>query len=201
MLSVKPLTTVFLGPQGCGKGTQIKLFKEHLTALDPNRRIVHFEMGKLLREMAARPGYTEELVRGVLARGELVAYFISASLFSNFLMTELRGDEHLIIDGFPRQKEQVAALDSAMRFYKREQPTIICINISDEEALKRLSARGRGDDTEESIRRRLEWSRKETIPNVAWFRANDYYRVVDIDGEHPIEHTQEAIVQSLFPAA
>jgi adenylate kinase len=194
---VEQQTFIFLGPQGCGKGTQVKLFKSYLAELNPNRNIVHFEMGKNLREFAAQGGYTPDLVKKVLADGTLVAYFLSEALFSNYLVEHLRGDEHLLIDGFPRQAAQVAALDSAMQFYGREPVTLVCINISDEEAVARLLGRGRSDDTEESIRKRLAWSRAETLPGIEWFRTNPRYRVVDIDGSGSIEETHQVILSKL----
>ncbi len=85
-------------------------------------------------------------------------------------------------------------LDSALvEFYARPKPTVVVINISDDEALKRLLLRGRSDDTEASIRKRLEWSRKDTMPNIEWFRNNSAYRVVDIDGERSVEEIQTEI--------
>ena len=192
MNSVEQQTIIVLGPQGCGKGTQIQLLKDYISTIDV-RPIVHFEMGKNLREIAAGTSYTQRRVAEVLREGKLIAYFVSAAVFSDYLMTHLEGGEHLIIDGFPRQKEQVAALDSAMQFYGRKLPTIVCINISDDEAVSRLMKRGRSDDTEESIRARLAWSHAETMPNIEWFRQNPAYRVLDIDGERSIEDIQKDI--------
>jgi adenylate kinase len=190
-------TLIFLGPQGCGKGTQVTLFKKYLSEQDPGRRIVHFEMGKHLRELAQGESYTAELVAATLAEGRLVDYFITEVFFGDSLIREMKGDEHLLIDGYPRMHEQVASLDSALQFYKREQPTIVLINISDEVALARLLGRGRPDDNEENIRKRLAWSRAQTIPNIEWFRTQPGYRVIDIDGSGSIEETHQAIVNKL----
>ncbi len=191
------LTVVFLGPQGCGKGTQIELLKEYLYTHDAGRKVVHFEMGKQLRELASRDGYTPEKVRQVLSAGELISYFISSAQFSNYLIDHMHGSEHLIVDGFPRQADQVPALHSAMQFYDRKKTFVICINISDDEAVARLLKRGRHDDTEESIRHRLKWSREETIPNIAWFRTQPMYEVVDIDGERSTDEVHADIVARL----
>ncbi len=195
------LTAVFLGPQGCGKGTQIALLKEFLSTNDAARPVVHFEMGKQLRELASRDGYTPQKVRQVLADGELISYFISSAQFSNYLIDHMHGNEHLIVDGFPRQADQVPALHSAMEFYNREKIFVLCINISDDEAVARLLKRGRHDDTEESIRHRLRWSREETIPNIAWFRTQPLYEVIDVDGERSAEEVQADIRARLGLAA
>lgn len=192
-------TLIFLGPQGSGKGTQIQLLKDYITAKDAARSIVHFEMGKQLRELATKDDYTGQLTNEILLAGGLIPYAISASLFAQYLMdTIATGEEHLVIDGFPRTATQVPTLDSALtEFYKREMPTVVCINISDDEAVARLLKRGRHDDTEESIRTRLAWSRKDTMPNIEWFRSNPQYKVVDIDGERSVEEIHTDILEKL----
>ncbi len=155
-------------------------------------------MGGNLRELAKKDDYTGHITARILQEGGLIPYAVSASLFGTYLMGHLTtNEEHLIIEGFPRQKEQVTALDSAMQFYKREHPTIVWIELSDDTAVKRLLARGRPDDREESIRTRLTWSRKETAPNIEWFRKNPAYRVIDVDGEGTIEDTHKEILRKL----
>jgi adenylate kinase len=191
-------TLIFLGPQGCGKGTQINLLKEHIVSLD-SHPIVHFEMGKTLRELATQDSYTGRHTNEIVLAGGLIPYAISASSFAQFLMDNLHtNEEHLIMDGFPRTATQVPMLDSALvEFYNRPNPTVVVLNISDEEAIKRLMSRGRSDDTEESIRKRLAWSREETMPNIAWFKNNPRYKVIEIFGERPIEEVQGDIRKEL----
>lgn len=188
-------TLIFLGTQGSGKGTQIDLVKKYLVEQDAERGIVHFEMGKNLRELQKREDYTGKLALKILSEGGLIPYAISCAVFVNYLINNIKtGEEHLIIDGFPRTADQVPTLHSAMEYFAREQVIVVCINISDEEAVKRLVARGRYDDTEEGIRKRLEWSREQTMPNIKWFRENaPRYKVIDIFGERTIEEVQADI--------
>ena len=197
--SVQPLTTIFLGPQGCGKGTQINLLKEFLAKHDSQRPIVHFEMGKTLRELGTKEDYTGRLTHEILVSGGLIPYAISASLFALHLMQNLpTNEEHILIDGFPRTATQVPMLDSALvEFYKRPNPTVVVMTISDDEAVKRLLPRGRNDDTEESIRKRLRWSHEETMPNIEWFRKNQNYTVIDINGEQSIEAIHQEVLEKL----
>jgi adenylate kinase len=196
MSRVERLTAIFLGPQGCGKGTQVQLFKEYLAAHDSGRRIVHVEMGKLLRELAGNDTYTSKLLAESLADGQLTAYFITEVVFGGYLIREMQGDEHLIIDGFPRMTEQVASLQSALKFYKRDNATVVLINISDEVAIERLLKRGRADDTEDSIRKRLNWSRSQTIPNIELFRSQPNFTVLDINGEQTVQQVQADIISA-----
>lgn len=192
-------TLIFLGTQGSGKGTQINLVKEWLGANDPSRKIVHFEMGKNLRELAMRENYAGKHADEILKGGGLIPYAVSCAIFSQYLVNNFQtGEEHLIIDGFPRTADQVPALHSGMEYFKRDKVTVVVLNISDEEAVKRLLPRGRNDDTEEGIKKRLQWSREQTMPNIEWFKQHGpQYSVIEVFGERPIEEVQAEIRQKL----
>lgn len=190
-------TLIFLGPQGSGKGTHAELAQEYLKKTDPERGILYFSAGKQLRAFVEGQSYTAGLNRSIIEKGGLLPTFLSVHVFAEQLMHEMKGDEHLIIDGFPRTPDQVPILDSALRFYKREKSTIVYIDIPDEEAVKRLVARKRADDTEPAIRERLTWSRQYTGPILDWFRNNLQYRVIEIEGNHSIEEVHRTIDEKL----
>ena len=190
-------TFIFLGPQGSGKGTHAKELENDLKRLDPARGVVHFEMGKNLREIATQDSYTAKLLQDIISRGELVPFNMSSAVLTSYLMQNMKGDEHLIIDGFPRSESQMEVLDSTMAFYKRESPTVVHINISDEEGLKRLLLRGRADDTEDNIRRRLAWTRAEWEKILSCFNKNPIYKILEIDGDKTIDEVHQDILVKL----
>lgn len=195
---MKQATILFLGTQGSGKGTQAQLLKAYLAQQDPDRELIHFEMGKNLRALAAEEGYTARLTQEILARGELIPFVISTSVFSQYLMEQVKtGTEHLFIDGFPRTMDQTPNIQSAMRFYKRENPTVLYISIPDEVAVERLMKRGREDDTPEGIRERLRWSQEEGAPVCTWFKENPEFRFLEIDGNRTIEEIHADIIAQL----
>ena len=192
-----PLTVIFLGPQGCGKGTQLKLLAEHLSKTDPARSVLTPSMGSMLRSFSEQDSYAASLLRPILERGELVEYAVSVPLFGNYLLEQVKEDQHVLVDGFPRSIEQVTFLDSAVRFYKHQNPVVIRIEISDEESLKRLALRHRSDDTPDAIRARLAWTRKAEKEIEEWFRGRPGYRFVEIDGEGFIEATHAKVLEAL----
>jgi adenylate kinase len=194
---VDQLTTIFLGPQGCGKGTHIAELAKYLQEKDPSRKVVQFGMGNELRAFAAESGYTQEKVRESLLRGELQPLYLVSAMLADFFVTNCTGNEHVIVDGFPREEHQISVFDSAMQFYERTNPTLVYITISDEVALERLLKRGREDDTHEKILKRLQWTREQIEGILDWFRTNPRYRVVEINGEQTIEAVRQDILKAL----
>lgn len=190
-------TIIFLGPQGCGKGTQLKLLSDHLSHKDPGRSTLAPAMGALLRDLAQKDTYSASLLRPVIESGKLVEYAVSVPLFGGFLLENMKDSQHLLIDGFPRSIEQVEFVDSMMRFYKRSEPTVIRIEITDEEAVERLIKRGRSDDTPEAIRTRLAWTRTAEKEIEAWFKQHPSYRFVEVDGMGTIEETHQRVLAAL----
>jgi adenylate kinase family enzyme len=197
MRYVNQLTLIFLGPQSCGKGTQLGLLKKYVEEKDPSRKIIQFGMGASLREFEATSGYTQGIVKESLARGEMQPDFLATTFFGKALIERYTGTEHVFADGYPRTIPQAESFHTAAEFYTWVMPTIVHINISDDEAIKRSLERNRADDTADTIRTRLAWSREQVLPTIEWFRGNKQYRVIDIDGEHPIEDVQQSIRTAL----
>ena len=191
-----PLTLIFLGPQGSGKGTHIAMVKEYIAAHDA-RAVVTFSAGSALRAFAEGSGYTQEQVRPLISAGKLVPTFITTSLFAQDLLAHFTGSEHLVFDGFPRTIEQVPDLDSALEFYNRTKVMVVSMVLSDEVATERLIKRGRHDDTKEGILERLRWSREEASSVKQWFQSHPRYRWIDIDGDHSIEDVHKDIMEKL----
>ncbi|MBC7836877.1 nucleoside monophosphate kinase [Acetobacteraceae bacterium] len=187
-------TVIFLGPQGSGKGTQLELLKQHLNKSDPDRKVVHFDMGAAFRGFRDTEGYSQAIVKDSLARGEIQPDFLATALFGNFLIENLKGNEHLLLDGFPRTLAQVEEYNSAIKFYNRGTSTVLHLNLSEAASIERLMKRGRHDDTEELIRHRLAWYQEQVIPALNYFRANPLYRVMEVNSDQPIETVHQDIV-------
>ncbi len=192
------LQTIFLlGPQGSGKGTQVQLLAQYLEKKDPAHPVYHFSVGELLREFGSEVGFTEERVRASLLRGEMQPGFVSSYLVARYFILHLKGEEHIIIDGYPRSLENLVNFDSAMDFYERKTPTLVYLTIPDEEAVSRLMKRGRSDDTEEGIRKRLAWTKDQFAATIAHFTNNPKYRFHEVDGLGTIEEVHQRVLSTL----
>lgn len=192
---MEPVTVLFFGPQGSGKGTQVqKLIK--LLRKREERGVVQIDMGHLLREMIAKGGYSAELTNKIVGIGKRMPDFMPIYLQTNLLVQNFHGGEHIIADGLARGPDQTRAWDDAMIFYGRENYQVLSLELSEESSIKRLLARGRHDDTEEAIRKRLAWHKEEVEPQLQ-FLASRGRAIHRIDGEPDIETVHKNILKAL----
>lgn len=164
---MKPITLAFDGISGSGKGTQADLLMKMLRERDPERKIVHFGMGQLLRDYWKEGTALSKRTQNVMLGGGLLPAFLPVYMIASFFNTiDFQGDEHLIIDGAVRRIEQAKAIDEVVRFYDRTDPHVIIFDLSAEAAYERLKNRGRADDTKEAITNRAQWFHENALPAV-----------------------------------
>ena len=190
-----PITVLFFGMQGAGKGTQVTMLIDCLKA-HTNRGLIHIDMGQELRELRANGSYVSKLIGEYLEAGKRVPDFLPIYLQTRDLIERLTGIEHIIGDGIARGPQQTDAFDTAMTFLKRDNFCIINLVISDEVAIQRMIARGRSDDTEEAIRRRIEWTKTDVFPQLELFKSRNR-PVYTIDGEPDPETVHKNILSML----
>ncbi|KKR29821.1 MAG: Adenylate kinase [Candidatus Woesebacteria bacterium GW2011_GWA1_39_8] len=189
-----PQTFIFFGPSGSGKGTQAKLLQEELKKKDPERKILYIETGQKFRELASGDSFSAQKIRDIIENGVLLPEFLPIWAFSDSLIQNFSGEEHMFMDGSPRRLKEAEVLDSAIKFYGRENPTIVSIEVSDEWATKLLKNRGRNDDNDEEIKKRLDWYKENVVPAINYFKNNSYYRFLSINGEQTIEEVHQEIM-------
>jgi adenylate kinase len=191
-------TFVFFGRSGCGKGTQAKLLLDHLKKTDPERETLYIETGARFREFMEQKNYTSKITGEIIEKGELLPAFLPIWMWTGIFVESLKGDEHIILDGLSRRPEEAPILDSAMKFYKREKPAIILIDVSRDWSKKRLEERGREDDTPEDIEKRLNWYDTNVAPTVDFFKVNPDYEFISVNGEEPVEAVHKEILKAVF---
>ena len=195
---MEPQTFIFAGPSGSGKGTQVERLKEKLGEMS-DREILHFYSGDHLRAlMENRPdSETGRRVKETLDSGGLIKPFLPIWLWTDFLVKNYTGEEHVILDGSPRTVVEAQVLDSAVQFYEFNAPHVLLVDVSREESKRRLMERGRGDDTEASIDSRLDWYESEVKPAIDIYRNNDDYRYHYINGEQSRDAVHAEIMEAL----
>ena len=195
MKSEKPYVFIFIGRSGCGKGTQAELLIQHLNKVDPKREIIDLQTGKLFREFVKGSNHTHKLAKAINDTGGLQPEFLTIYQWANFFTEFMKPDTHVILDGTPRKYSESFTLDSAIGFYGWSKPHVIYQNISREEAVKRLLARGRGDDNIDAINSRLDWFDTDVKKALSFYEDNGDYFYHDINGEQSVEQIHDIILQ------
>src|SRR3989344_9144647 len=193
-----PTTVLFFGSQGAGKGTQVQLLIDFLVAKS-GHGVIRIDMGQELRNLRDSGTYASKLTGEVIDVGILMPDFMPIYLQTKKVIDTLTGEEHIIADGLARREDQTKAFDDMMKFFKRDDLQVISLVISDDTAVKRLVARGRNDDTEEAIRRRLAWTKTDVLPQLELLKSRG--RIIhEIDGEPDVASIHTSILSGLgFP--
>ncbi len=195
-------TFIFIGASGSGKGTQVALVKDYFKKKTPEIPIFYVQTGEHFREFIKGNTYASHIAREVQEHGGLQPSFLAMWLWSDIFVKNLTGNEHIILDGAPRTLSEAHHLDIAMKFFKREQPTVIYLKVHREWSFKHLMARaekeGRTDDTEQSINRRLDWFDHDVLPTINHYRRDRDYDFIEINGEGSIEEVQRDIIANVF---
>ena len=179
---------IFLGPPGAGKGTQAQKLAEFC-------QIPHISTGDILRQAVAAGTELGQKAEGYMARGELVPEALILDLVRERLQMP-DAKTGWILDGFPRTVSQAEFLEKLLLQMEQTCDGAINLDVPDETIVTRLLGRGRADDTEETIRRRLSVYRQETEPTIEFYRQRQCLKV--IDGNRPIEEVRETLI-NLIP--
>lgn len=190
-------TFLFMGRSGCGKGTQAKLLIDHLKSKSETP-VFYLGTGPMFRELITEDSLSGKLAKKIYDEGGLQPEFMAVWAWSHLMVENLRGDEHLILDGMPRRFHEAPILDSALKFYQREKPFFININVSNQWSKEKMLKRGRVDDTDAEIKKRLDWFDTEVIPAIDYFRQNSTYKFIEVDGERSIEEIHKDLIKNIF---
>ena len=170
---------VMLGGPGSGKSTYTEyLVKEY--------DITHIYPGGMLRKEVEKGTEIGKIAKSIIDRGEFVPNEIVLELIKDKVEQSPKG---YVLDGWPRYMQQVEDMEKNEIGYDYA----VFLDVSREEVLRRLLARGRADDTEEIINNRIELYKRETGPVVEYFRKKDNFISVTAEGGTPEETAKEII--------
>ena len=197
------MRVILLGPQGAGKGTQAQRISRQTGA-------EHISTGDLVRAEIKSESELGRKVQEYNDRGDLVPDEIIVEMAK----PHLKNTESWLLDGFPRNKEQARALDEALKDLGIELDKVVALEAPDDALVERLSGRRRSeatgkiyhvehepppededddpgpfvqrnDDTEESIRKRLEIYHEHTEPLKDYYDERGLLATVDATQEIP----------------
>ncbi|NWF58735.1 MAG: adenylate kinase [Fischerella sp.] len=179
---------IFLGPPGAGKGTQAK-------ALADDCKIPHISTGDILRQALKEQTPLGIKAQSYMDRGELVPDQLVQEMVEERL-GKPDTNSGWILDGFPRTVKQAAFLEELLQKLDQDGERVVNLDVPDDVVVDRLLQRGRADDTEEVIRRRLEVYRSETAPLIEYYR--DRHQLHTIDGNKSLEEVTAELKKLIY---
>jgi adenylate kinase len=202
------MNILIIGPQGSGKGTQARILVEKFN-------LYYFESGAYLRKMAE----THPELKKLLSEGKLVPDKEFTSYLAAYLDNQNLYD-NILFDGFPRTLSQYEFFKNWLKDKEVSLDLTIVLQISEEETLRRLTARRqdlasgkiynlvteppptdidtskliqRDDDKPDAIKKRLELFKEQTEPLIT--RLKDESEVIEVDGERPVKVIADDLVK------
>lgn len=124
---------VLLGAPGSGKGTQAKMLIEKYS-------VPQISTGDLLRAAVVAQTPLGRQAKAVMDAGQLVPDDIVLGMIRERLNNP-DARNGFILDGFPRNNEQAAALDKVLADMKQPLETAVLINVEFEDLMERLTGR------------------------------------------------------------
>ena len=170
---------IMLGGPGSGKSTYTEYLIKHFN-------ITHIYPGGMLRKEVEKGSEIGKIAKSIIDRGEFVPNQIVLDLIKKKVEQSPQG---YVLDGWPRYMQQVEDMEKNEIGYDYA----VFLDVSREEVLRRLLARGRADDTEEIINNRIELYKKETGPVVEYMRNRPGFIEVKAEGGTPEETANEII--------
>ena len=169
---------IMIGGPGSGKSTYSELIKKELG-------IAHIYTGDMMRALAKQDTPDGKKVKDLLSKGE----FAPTPIVINAVKERMKqpdAQKGYVFDGFPRNVEQAGAMEAKDIEYDH----VINLVVSEEEVIKRLTARGRADDKPEIIKNRIKVYHRETAPLLNYYKDE----IINIKAEGS---TPEAIAKEI----
>jgi adenylate kinase len=184
-------TILLIGRPGSGKGTQATLLSERLAW-------IRLSSGDLIKQIRDGNEPFSPRVRAVYDKGTLLPDWFADYLLESGLL-DLEGYVGVVTEGFGRTERQARHYADIIEWLGRNL-TVINLEVSEEEAMRRMMSRGETQDrpdsnTEDKIRARLDQFSQETLPALEYFRSIGV--VQDVDGEKTPAEIASAIEKLL----
>lgn len=166
---------LIVGPPGAGKGTQAVRIAEALS-------IPAISTGDIFRANVSGKTDLGALAQSYMDKGEYVPDSVTNDMVRARL-AEPDAADGFLLDGYPRTLAQVEALDEMLAQIGVQLDAVLLLMVDNDAVVQRLVARGaeqgRTDDTEATIRRRLEVYAEETAPLIDVYEKRGLVRRVD----------------------
>lgn len=160
---------LLFGPTGAGKSMQGQMLAVRMGWK-------WLSTGQMLRDS------NDSEMNELLKTGELVSDDVIYRVFDEAVKDAKQNNyPEIIVDGFPRTKEQAEWLADYMQQSGESIDQVVVLEVPESEIMKRLDKRGRMEDTPETIARRMAIYRQKMYPVLGSF-AEDDIKIIHLDG-------------------
>lgn len=173
---------LIVGAPGSGKSAQAELIEEEAN-------VKWLSTGVLLREKASED-QKERMEQGELLDDAEVEDILHEAV------SEVSNGTRILIDGFPRRESQVQWFRGYIKAARRDLEAIVHVIVPEDVVVERLSSRGRADDNEETVRARYKLYETEILPMLDHM-AQRGTRIINVDGNRPVDEIHEEIMSAL----
>ena len=182
------LVIVLIGPPGSGKSTQARFLRSRYG-------IPSVDFSELLRKIIGKKTNEGRALAAAVASGELVNDQAINDMIADRIARKdcARG---FVLDGYPRTSVQAQFIEQHLKDLGFPAPKVLNLEVTDAEALRRMSGRGRADDKPEYMTRRLEDYRKEVDAILKWYSSRG---LIKIDGSKLPQEVSRQIESALGP--
>ncbi len=167
-----PHRVILIGPPGVGKGTQAELMRDRLG-------LVHLSSGEIFRQEMQAETDLGLLAKRYMDEGRLVPNGVTIQMMAKRLRKEEVRHQGFILDGYPRTVRQAEALDEDLKSMDQSITGVVSLKAPEEVVVARLAGRGRNDDDEDTVKRRMLVFYEETEPVVSYYRTKGLLREVN----------------------
>jgi len=187
------MRVLMLGAPGSGKGT-------HGVRIAERYGVPHVSTGHLLRAHVRDGTDLGRQAQPYMDRGDLVPDDLILSM-AHDLLTAPDAPKGFVLDGFPRTLPQAQAAYEKIAPETGPLDAVVFLEIPHDELMRRLDERarqlGRRDDTENTIRHRIEVYEEKTLPLLDYYEDRGILRRIDAVG--PIDEVTKRILAALDP--
>ena len=215
---------IFIGPPGCGKGTQAKILSSQFG-------LEHISTGDILRDAVRRKTPAGSRAEPFVKAGHLVPDDLVNALVEERFAGPNRPN-CFIMDGYPRNVAQAETFDRILSAAGLKLTRVIRFVVDEDELVRRVAGRlscpktackatyhlvsrpprvpgicdecgtpliQRDDDKEETVRERLAVYRKQAEGLAGYYQSRGLLREVRGDGD--IEEVYKRLIEALQPEA
>ena len=140
---------------------------------------IHISTGDMLRAAVEQGTEFGLQAKAIMDHGELVSDEVISGIVAERLAQSDVTQNGFLLDGYPRTLTQAESFVGILNDLGLTLDLALNLDVPIDEVTTRMLSRGRADDTEEAIARRLDLYEKETAPLFEFFLDQGVFEAID----------------------